>query len=225
MLLLAFLTCLLAVVNAGLMPLNPRQGFGDNDGIFPPNQTYPGTRIIPVKEVGCWSEAINSTEVSVAKQKLVRLGISRHISAAGLLGETYKRWAVWVCNCKRFMVDHIDSRELDEAQILVAMRCGENRSGWVWSYKWQKSFNFGRREMFLEKKHPTFKKPIVHLEKCPRYCLLEVGDPGLDPNDPDDGQGGDQGDDVGDYQGGDDGDDQNNDPNNDRDNSQDANQD
>lgn len=52
-----------------------------------------------------------------------------------------ERWAVWVCNCKRFMVDHVDPRELDEAETLVTMRCGANRSGWVWSYKWQKSFN------------------------------------------------------------------------------------
>lgn len=62
----------------------------------------------------------------------------------------------------------------------------------------------GRREMFLEKKHPTFKRPIVHLAKCPRYCLLDIEDPDFDPNDPDDLEGDDQG-------GDDQGDDQNND--------------
>ncbi|KAI0549998.1 hypothetical protein F4679DRAFT_544449 [Xylaria curta] len=49
--------------------------------------------------------------------------------------------AVWICNCKRFTRDHVVGAELNEAQQLIALHCGKNSTGWVWSSKWLKSIN------------------------------------------------------------------------------------
>lgn len=52
--------------------------------------------------------------------------------------------AVWVCNCKHFVKDHIVAAELDEAERNLRLTCSDENGGFVWSRKWQKSINCKR---------------------------------------------------------------------------------
>ncbi|KAI0206099.1 hypothetical protein F4808DRAFT_191802 [Astrocystis sublimbata] len=96
--------------------------------------------------------------------------------------------AVWICNCKTFMRDHVVGPEIDEAQEILAKKCGPNKGGWAWSNKWQKSYNFGKVDMFLEP------MSVIHpSQKCPQHCIIyndpegPSGNlPGPYPDDPDD---------------------------------------
>lgn len=48
--------------------------------------------------------------------------------------------AVWICNCKHFVKDHVVPAELDEAERNLRLTCSEDDGGFVWSRKWQKAF-------------------------------------------------------------------------------------
>ncbi|KAI0479774.1 hypothetical protein F4859DRAFT_529930 [Xylaria cf. heliscus] len=228
--------------------LSPRQ-----DDVVSQNGTWPPTRTIPVKEVGCWGETINMTNINIAKERLGLVGISHRIKSGSYLGQVYckifptsvtmapgplpplsslsfsllfssivsvarayfprrscedpfmssrhrytiadsqllpAREAVWICNCKRFKKDHVVASELDEAEAIVALRCGEGVSGYVWSSKWQKSFNYATRSMFLGHRHPPYGGGTPkHIVPCPKFCLKpghSHGDQAEDAdNDPD----------------------------------------
>ncbi|KAI8950680.1 hypothetical protein F4801DRAFT_333595 [Xylaria longipes] len=225
MFVLGTLTSLLAIASAG-PTLNA------SDSVGAENSTYrrPGDqpRLIPVKEVGCWGEYLNVVEVQEAKKRLEEWGVMHHIHAASYNGQVAGHTAVWICNCKHFRRDYVVKAELDEAETLVSYKCGKNITGWVWSSKWQKSYNFGPSVTFYEHKHRGFLgHPGQRAVKCPKSCILHgnrepnnnsIDGKGYDPNDDSaDGYNDDPNDDSGDAQGGDQGDDQDDEQNDDKD--------
>ncbi|KAI1756029.1 hypothetical protein F4782DRAFT_550015 [Xylaria castorea] len=180
MLVPSILTGLLAIASAELT-LNASEPAAIDSGI-PHHQP----RLIPVKEVGCWSQPLLLEEAETAKIRFEEWGSRHHIPAASYRGQVSGHMAVWICNCKRFQHDHVVRAELDEAQQLIAMKCGTNTTGWVWSSKWLKSINFGPRTIFTHRKHDRIggrpgKVPV----KCPKFCVAHSDRAG-DDDDPHD---------------------------------------
>ncbi|KAI0452127.1 hypothetical protein F5B21DRAFT_484695 [Xylaria acuta] len=234
------ITSLLAIVGSAPM-------LNGSEPVAIENATLNYPRIIPVREVGCWYEYLRSDEANKAKRKLERWGLTNLIGSASFNGQMSGHAAVWICNCKQFVKDHVVAAELNEAQDLIALKCGKNRTGWVWSSKWQKSYNFGPTATFLERKHSGMgAHQPTHPVKCPHFCVRNINkkpdpdvggiqddEPYKDPdsngdndpdNDPDDGADDGQGDDQGDDQEDDQGDDQD-DQGDDQDDGQDREQD
>ncbi|KAI1434314.1 hypothetical protein GGR50DRAFT_695252 [Xylaria sp. CBS 124048] len=119
---------------------------------------------IPVSEVGCWKhDAIDPANIEDAKAKLEDWGTKHRLGNGSFQGEKTADSGVWICNCKKSGYDHIVAAELDEAQALVENECGVGVAGWVWSSKWQKSYNFGTAKRMDD--HNT------HSDKCPTSCL------------------------------------------------------
>ncbi|KAI0408824.1 hypothetical protein F4802DRAFT_593696 [Xylaria palmicola] len=124
---------------------------------------YAGWGLIPVSEVGCWEDTLDPAEVDGAKTRLAFWAKRDKIKPGRAHGEGFGNVAVWICNCKHFVKDHSVVAENNEAQDLITEECGENRSGWVWSRKWQKSINFGTVSRFADNRWAS--------DRCPKDCL------------------------------------------------------
>ncbi|KAI1193906.1 hypothetical protein F5X97DRAFT_328070 [Nemania serpens] len=127
------------------------------------NDTWEDPEIIPVTNMGCWSEKLDRQESWVATWKLAEWGRYHHVGAGAIHGEYYGLAATWICNCKHFRRDHVVPAELTEARKRLDFECGPTMSGWVWSKRWQKSINFGPSSKLREKGHYT--------DRCPNSCL------------------------------------------------------
>ncbi|KAJ8124284.1 hypothetical protein O1611_g9357 [Lasiodiplodia mahajangana] len=154
------------------------------------NETEVEEDVIPVRDIGCWKDKLPEDEVEIAKEKLIQWGANHQVGRGSWHGEQFdptgfsileRKAAMWLCNCKHFKKDYAVSEELNEAQDLIYELCGLNSTGWVWTKKWQKSFNIG-----------TAKKMNVHgydTDRCPRLCLWNQDQREDDP-DYDDGKPG-----------------------------------
>ncbi|KAI1820176.1 hypothetical protein F4861DRAFT_545901 [Xylaria intraflava] len=118
--------------------------------------------IIPVHKIGCYPDVINEADITLARLKLQIWGRTHKVGLGMYHGEKYNESAVWVCNCKHFYKDHIVEEELDEARELIKGECGEIVAGWVWSKKWQKSWNYGTAEEM---------DSDYYGDKCPQFCV------------------------------------------------------
>ncbi|KAI0100190.1 hypothetical protein GGR51DRAFT_564409 [Nemania sp. FL0031] len=157
MLFVSVIASLLALAGAAPTLDNSRIVARDSNG------TLVETSIIPVGDVGCWDDELPTDDTNAAKGKFVEWGEDHRIDGGGWHGEEYGHAAVWICNCKHFKKDHAIPAELDEAQRIIVDICGLESSGWVWSHKWQKSFNFGTAERLKIHEYST--------TRCPSNCL------------------------------------------------------
>ncbi|KAI1429123.1 hypothetical protein F5Y12DRAFT_798443 [Xylaria sp. FL1777] len=138
----------------------PTPTFNETD--YSPNANCPGPGIIPVKSVGCWNEKLPNGpldfgEFTNASLKLQAWGRKKHIGAGSFTG-------AWICNCKHFHTEHVVPAEMEEAQRRVQDACG-GHGGWLWSSKWQKSYNFGSAAKMTQHTHGHYS------DRCPKYCL------------------------------------------------------
>ncbi|KAI0185849.1 hypothetical protein EV127DRAFT_473102 [Xylaria flabelliformis] len=165
MLIPSILTGLLAIANAE-STLNASEPVPTGTGAFDQ------PRIIPVKEIGCWSLPLNVEAANTAKLRFEEWGSMHRIPPASYRGQVSGNMAVWICNCKRFTHDHVVGAELNEAQTLISLHCGANSTGWVWSSKWLKSINIGPRTIFTHRKSDRIGgRPGKIPVKCPKFCV------------------------------------------------------
>jgi hypothetical protein len=99
----------------------------------------------------CLEEDILSEDSYKAKESMVawndaggRIGTRSYIKFryplhAPHLADNGTTW--YVCNCKPLWCDPVPRAELDEVERILADNCGPNRSGRIWSHKWQKEYN------------------------------------------------------------------------------------
>ncbi|KAI0967389.1 hypothetical protein F4678DRAFT_465636 [Xylaria arbuscula] len=136
------LLCLLALASASPMP--PTLNTNETDESVHANYDLGGASI-PVTEIGCWDEKVtkaglNWDNFDEASNELKLWGYTHKIGAGDYHGFDHGMEAVWVCNCKHFMKDHVVPAELDDAARRIKFQC-DSHGGWVWSQLWQKSFN------------------------------------------------------------------------------------
>ncbi|KAI8629839.1 hypothetical protein F5Y19DRAFT_475285 [Xylariaceae sp. FL1651] len=126
--------------------------------------------LIPVSMMKCFDQDLDWEEYWHAKEVMVKwsesgkklMPNSWHAAKYPPYGQ--RGVTIYVCNCKWFWRDSVPRGELDDMERILKQECGSNRSGWVWSKKWQKGFNVVPTEWF----EPRVKKdkPI-----CPPSCL------------------------------------------------------
>ncbi|KAI1434313.1 hypothetical protein GGR50DRAFT_704408 [Xylaria sp. CBS 124048] len=123
--------------------------------------------IIPVKDIGCWADELPIDEILKAKAYLLQFAaINPQLQRGDFHGEWYGNTAVWVCNCKTLMKDHIVSDELNEAHRLITTKCGAFKAGYVYSEKWRKSIAYGTIKALNSSGIRVF-------QKCPVGCVWD----------------------------------------------------
>ncbi|KAI0206807.1 hypothetical protein F4808DRAFT_466751 [Astrocystis sublimbata] len=159
-----------------LVKASPTPDLGD-----PPGHQYPDIwwYVIPKPEMGCWEWgkwsishedlplAVNWTDLYFASDILKDWGENNKIGGGKMKGFDENEMAAWICNCKHWWADHVVPAELDEAIRNIQIFCPDH-GGWVWSEKWQKSWNFGPKKYHHRRKMFSI--------KCPNFCLWSLGE-------------------------------------------------
>ncbi|KAI1363833.1 hypothetical protein F5Y08DRAFT_340299 [Xylaria arbuscula] len=147
---------------------------------YDPKNPYNAT-VIRFSKMGCWDMKLDYNNLIKATEKLKDWGKQKgkKIPAGGVRGQDQVWEAAWICNCKHFYKDHAPAAEIDEAFRIVNQTChhgsdGTMNGGWVWSKKWQKSWNFGTANLMYD--------IIPGSYKCPKFCLWGWGNPKDDWN-------------------------------------------
>ncbi|RWA06503.1 hypothetical protein EKO27_g8605 [Xylaria grammica] len=138
-----------------------------------PEPTPVETRRVPVTMKKCMGDDLNKEYFLAAKENLVDWSEEGNaLIASSYHAESYpddRRGVTWyICNCKWFARDTVPRWELDDVQRVLAEECGDWKSGWVWSKKWEKGYNVVPTEWFYDKR-------TSHLRLCPPLCILIEG--------------------------------------------------
>ncbi|KAI0008819.1 hypothetical protein F4779DRAFT_618225 [Xylariaceae sp. FL0662B] len=123
-----------------------------------------GVGIIPKAKVGCYKKdgPLDERDVGLAKAQIVAWVKKWPIGPRSLVMRWVGTSAWYVCNCKWFNYDPLPAAELDEVEDLLARHCGGRLApGWVWSKKWNKSYNMVSSEYV----HSHEERKL-----CPQHC-------------------------------------------------------
>ncbi|KAK7757363.1 hypothetical protein SLS62_000375 [Diatrype stigma] len=142
------------------------------------SETLLSNGTIPATKFDCTGYQLDECAVEEAKEKAIVWGETYVVARRGMsYWEDEQRTAgIWMCNCKLSHGDHVVREELEEYLEILAQQCGgDYRSGWVWSDKWNKSFNLG--PAWERKKGKDVLEPIPMA--CPLGCLEAGNEFGL----------------------------------------------
>ncbi|KAI1638013.1 hypothetical protein F4809DRAFT_601810 [Biscogniauxia mediterranea] len=123
------------------------------------------TGVIPVKEWGCHPDEPELNPVNIQKVKedfALWSSKENRVFPNSIRIFSFGDTAWYICNCKTWYYDPAPIEELDDAQNIITRYCGRNRSGWVWSKKWNKGYNIVSFE---------FVKFAMHERLCPKHCF------------------------------------------------------
>ncbi|KAI2467799.1 hypothetical protein F4781DRAFT_433026 [Annulohypoxylon bovei var. microspora] len=122
-----------------------------------------GHWIIPVSHAACSHWDVKDINVRGSIQNIVIWS-----NEGNTVGQKFLHWDVdgmvgaFVCNCKWNYRDSEPSSEMWEFYERLVTWCGQGRSGWMFSKKWEKGWSIATRDYIL------FKEPKKFL--CPTYC-------------------------------------------------------
>ncbi|KAI0378041.1 hypothetical protein F5Y04DRAFT_284277 [Hypomontagnella monticulosa] len=121
---------------------------------------------IPVTDVLCTENDLVEDDIMEARWTLFNWGKSHRVPPKTVKVQVIRHAMWYQCNCKLWFSDPISSDELRHAQDLIFSKCGQFRSGHVWSKRWEKMYAL----------LPL--KAIVHMQKpsdlCPKGCAYSI---------------------------------------------------
>ncbi|KAF2963030.1 hypothetical protein GQX73_g10535 [Xylaria multiplex] len=124
---------------------------------------------VPVEGTTCTGYALDKENFLSAKNNLIAWsdngGRVKGKSFHAEMYPDYKSGVTWyICNCKWFAKDKALKWEIDDVEKILAEKCGELQSGWVWSKKWQKRFSVMPTDWYMD--------ALLHAGPlCPPRCI------------------------------------------------------
>ncbi|KAI0602539.1 hypothetical protein F4775DRAFT_600540 [Biscogniauxia sp. FL1348] len=121
--------------------------------------------VIPVHDWGCHPEEPKLNPINIQKVKedfALWSSKENRVFPNSVKIFTWGDTAWYICNCKTWHYDPVPMEELNDAQSILTHYCGRDRSGWVWSKKWNKGYNLVSSD---------YVKYALHQDLCPKGCF------------------------------------------------------
>ncbi|OTB16245.1 hypothetical protein K445DRAFT_317224 [Daldinia sp. EC12] len=120
---------------------------------------------IPVSHMSCtvWHNIQDADFVNSTQKMIAWSDKGNRIDGRSLHIESRNSAAVYLCNCKKHFQDSAPANEMWEFYKLIIIYCGKNRSGWIFSKKWEKGYALAYREYVINNG--------VQMYLCPPGCV------------------------------------------------------
>ncbi|KAI0130759.1 hypothetical protein F4814DRAFT_403572 [Daldinia grandis] len=131
--------------------------------------------IIPVSHWGCTRSRLRVIDMEAAVRQTIDWSTEGgRVHGKSLHIEMQDSASIFLCNCKYQHADSAPASEMWEFYNRLRVNCGEGRTGWIFSKKWEKGFGFDT------KSHVANKHPKRNL--CPPLCCSLAGYKGESSN-------------------------------------------